>query len=745
MPGLLESDIGRHVEQFGEDLKHGILEGGRHLNAFGRQALGIPEMVGTMGAGVVSMIPAGYEAMLIGSMDEDKRPMGFRDENGVWHPSLMGNVPMTAADAAERRMRKGIEGYHEVMPQSQYAQELQGALGRDFEWIADKANRYVIDPSIQSGVGLGLAAPVIGTGMAALTGILETLPGPQKAATPARLAARTARAADVPVPRNDRGLLEFAARHDPTIVSPASLLRGENPVAPDALARAVELSRQPGPVGPGRRMRGSVDDTGGGKEVAKAQATRAGILEVIPERELAAREFNEMSTGVRAQDEFNQKLSEARQSMDLRGRASVDEALPENFDGTTYITPDGMAGFALSKDGYISHLFRHDNAPFAGTMGAAMTKARAAGARNLDAIDAGLAESYISRNAVETGRGPWDESLATPEMIEAFGVEKPDYVSMNVGGVIPTQKHSLLVPGGPGRPQNLLERYVPPRGEPQAVVDAFKGGRVARLNRLVDRGLAEGGDQWYWMGGMLDQFIVELGPKLGVERFDKLMALNAAVSPRSTVNQQIKRSSILYQRHVRGEDITEMYQPFGKESNPKNLEPAFPEGYGHLAHNIHMDAVRALEGGKPLSPLSQQKIASYFENLRGNYLPITVDTHNYQILTGRKTSPTLAQYPYLESRQFALAQRRGLEPAEWQSALWVGGKDITGVKDARNFPDAMNQRIAKTAEALDIPEAEVMVRFINGDTQLYSVMAAMFLGPAAYEKLMSGEEPANGT
>ena len=67
----------------------------------------------------------------------------------------------------------------------------------------------------------------------------------------------------------------------------------------------------------------------------------------------------------------------------------------------------------------------------------------------------------------------------------------------------------------------------------------------------------------------------------------------------------------------------------------------------------------------------------------------------------------------------------GLDPAEWQSALWVGAGDITGVDDVRNFPDAMNVRIAKTAEVLDIPEAEAFVRFMTGDTQLYSVMAAL--------------------
>jgi hypothetical protein len=101
--------------------------------------------------------------------------------------------------------------------------------------------------------------------------------------------------------------------------------------------------------------------------------------------------------------------------------------------------------------------------------------------------------------------------------------------------------------------------------------------------------------------------------------------------------------------------------------------------------------------------------------------------------------PTEAQYPYFESRQQELAARRGLDPAEWQSALWVGAGDITGVVDVRNFPDAMNVRIAQTAEILDIPEQEALVRFMNGDTHLYSVMAAL-LGAGVFKEASEAGE-----
>lgn len=481
-------------------------------------------------------------------------------------------------------------------------------------------------------------------------------------------------------------------------------------------------------------------------DAAKAEAVDAGLIQVMPEREIKAGEFGAMRPGVRSRESFNQKLSEARQGMDIKGRAQVDPELPADFDGTTYLTPDGMAGFAIDKDGYISHLFRNEGAEFKGAMGAALTKARAAGAKNLHAIDDYLVESYMRRGTVESERFNWDPNQSTLDMDLAFGDTQPDYVGMDIGGVIPTQKHSLIL--GP-RVQQELARFHAARGEPKAVTDAFKGGKVNRLNRIVDQGLAQGGDKWYWMAGMLDKFIVELGPEMGLKRFDDFMDLNAAVSPRSAVSTQIKRASVLYQRLVTGKSL-DLKQPKGTSANPKGLGPAFPPGYGHLAADIHASNVRELQpqGGiltGTWDPIEKPKITSYTQDMKGNYIPLTSDSHNRLIVMGQEGSPTAAQYPYLESRQGILAARKDLDPAEWQSALWVGGGDITGVRDVRNLPDAMNQRIAKTAEVLGIPEEEALIRFMHGDTRLYSVMGAMFLGPAAYEKLKAGEAPASET
>jgi hypothetical protein len=83
----------------------------------------------------------------------------------------------------------------------------------------------------------------------------------------------------------------------------------------------------------------------------------------------------------------------------------------------------------------------------------------------------------------------------------------------------------------------------------------------------------------------------------------------------------------------------------------------------------------------------------------------------------------------------------GIDPAEFQSALWVGGKDITKVRDARNLPAVINRSIARVAEDLDMPEQEVLIKFINGDVVLKGIVLgiATSFGAAVSSKQNSAE------
>ena len=122
------------------------------------------------------------------------------------------------------------------------------------------------------------------------------------------------------------------------------------------------------------------------------------------------------------------------------------------------------------------------------------------------------------------------------------------------------------------------------------------------------------------------------------------------------------------------------------------------------------------------STIDQPKITSYAANMKGNYAVITSDGHNNLIVTGRKGSPTKVQYPFIEGRQQDIAREMGLDGAEFQSGLWVGGGDITKERDTRNLPSAFNRSIARVAEDLDIPEQEVMLKFMHGDVILKSLV-----------------------
>lgn len=684
-----------------------------------------------------------YDSPMPGLTDEEARAAQADAARGTLEvpaaigSSVLADIPAGWAGLLSEEDRAGavekVRDEFTVAPRSKSGQRAMASIGNAIETIfgpATRANDAMLAAGQRNNV-----IPLVTVPLTGITALAEAIPGRR----PAAAAARAARAApdmppsgfggvgdvDVRPPQPMTGqYIKLAEAEGEFYMSPRAKehypIRGSDP------AFEAEMKRQGQAIAEtmGRKQRGSIDDTGAGREVLATQAARNTATNMTEDR-FKARDFNAMPSTNRAKDEFNQRLSEARQRMDPADAAQVDEALPKNFDGKTYMTSDGAAGFAVSKDGYVSNLYKMPGAP-PGAMGAALTKARAEGARNLEAFDTYLARGYINRGAVETGRFPWDPSQATPEIRAALGDKSPDFVQMDIGGQIPTQKHSNII--GP-REQNVLNRQPTPRGEPKVVAESFKGGRVNRLNRIVDKGIEAGGEKWYWMAGMLDKFILELGPELGVQRFDQFMDLNAAVSPRSSVAQQIKRASVLYQRQLKGMPIENLSHDM------------FPAGYGHMATTTaHRPAVdRVVREGAVGDPVKQPKIATYAENMKGNYQGVTVDSHNNLIVTGREGSPGGAQYVHLEGRQQQLAARRELDPAEWQSALWVGGGDITDVKDVRNLPDAMNQRIAKTAEVLGVPEEEALVRFMHGDTVLYSTMAAMF-GLGVHQAAQEAEE-----
>ena len=422
---------------------------------------------------------------------------------------------------------------------------------------------------------------------------------------------------------------------------------------------------------------------------------------------------------------FAQNQIAARNAMDPQGKAQVDAFDPEKFEGKTFMSKEGDMGFSMTEDGYVGHVFKMPGSQKSGALKAAMTKARGEGAKSLDAFDTYLVDQYAKTGAKEVAgqRHAWNPEYATPEMIQGLGKDKPDFVGMEIGGVFDEAKHSQQL--GPRPQQDLPRRWETPTGrpvqEPAQVAGMFGPENVQRLEGIAQQGIEQGGQRWYWLGGVLDEFITELGPELGVERFDKMMSYGAAVSPRSAVATEIKRASQLYNRNV------------GGLSNSPLVASMFDPGYGHLAtRTAHAPNVERLERtGNVGTGIEQPKVSSYEANKQGNYQPITVDTHNMQIVSGEARTPKKTEYPYLEYHQKKIAEEMGIDPAEFQSALWVGGGDITGVRNTQNYTQALNQRIAKTAEILDIPEQEAKIKRRSGDLLIKSLVGGIGTGMIA--------------
>lgn len=362
-----------------------------------------------------------------------------------------------------------------------------------------------------------------------------------------------------------------------------------------------------------------------------------------------------------------------------------------------------------------------------------MTKARAEGGTELDAFDTYLVDQYKKQGAVETGRAGWNPDYATAEIIDALGQKEPDFVSMNIGGYFPERKFSEIL--GP-RPQEALPRktHTPTGKEVQMPKSLKQGGyfdedNKKRIFELVDKGLERGGDKWYHLGGVLDAFVDHQGVDEGLRNFDEFMNFSSALSPRSKVAQELKRASVLRYMKKRGQDVSDI------------TKIDWPKGYGHLANKTaHAPAVKRIEEtGAIGSGVEQPKISSYAENRMGNYQPMTIDSHNNKILTGREGSPSANEYPFLERGQTEWAEELGLDPAEYQSALWVGADDITGVADSRNMTAAINQRIAKTAEETGLSEEEVAKKFMDADIILRMLMGGVGTGAVAGGMMMNNE------
>ena len=351
----------------------------------------------------------------------------------------------------------------------------------------------------------------------------------------------------------------------------------------------------------------------------------------------------------------------------------------------------------------------------------------------------------MARNAAKSTELPMDESARaarTEEMGAASTAQDQLFDLSNLGGV-------------PDVPQFDIPRYAPPRGVPERVVDLTSDPRVRdKMLEVIAVGEKMGGPMWYNTAPLREAFVAELGKTRGEEAFRKYIDFVAATSPRSEVGLNVRNASYYYRRLLSGQGM-----PAVGEANP--------HPYGHVAQQWHQMNARRV-AGEGLNPLRNPKTASFSENLAGNELPVSVDTHGFRLpailaedprflVTAFRSNPSAPrqnvraavegglmgmdeavkrpafwqaqprpnEYGALEQYNKSLAKEVGLSPRDTQASAWIGGAHLTGLASdsTKPFLGFLQDRVMLTAQKTGLDPREVLKRFIRGEMALISVGA----------------------
>jgi Large polyvalent protein associated domain 23 len=268
----------------------------------------------------------------------------------------------------------------------------------------------------------------------------------------------------------------------------------------------------------------------------------------------------------------------------------------------------------------------------------------------------------------------------------------------------------------PNVPQFNLPRFVPPEGVPEATQALAAPRNIARVNRAVEAGEALGGREWYNTEQLRQGFISELGEAQGNAAYRQFLEFVAANSPRTRVPENIRNASYFYGAAQRGEPLPETYLSGGYwRMRPQTQAPS---PYGIMP--IHVQNMAEILQGVGLPPLTRPKPASFVENLYGNQLPVTIDTHNMRLLTrGAEDVPAANQYGFLERLQQEQAARMGMTPAQYQASAWLGAGKETGLASpVEPFLRTLEDRIALTAQARGISKEQALREFIRAQRPL---------------------------
>jgi hypothetical protein len=309
-----------------------------------------------------------------------------------------------------------------------------------------------------------------------------------------------------------------------------------------------------------------------------------------------------------------------------------------------------------------------------------------------------------------TAKGPlWQHEVPGTERITAPMIRNPASPLFDYSPSTMRQR--------PNVPQFDLPRYVPPKGVPESALRLDTPANMRRLRNIAEQGAKIGGLEWYNMDQLKQLFISELGHNYGNALFEQYLGLLGATSPRTRVSENVRNASYYYKALITGEPTPERYLKGGHWRIKKETQAPYP--YGMMP--IHVQNVENIKaGGLPV--LQNPKPPSFIQNLAGNWQPVTIDVHNLRLLSGQREgrdAPSPTEYGYLEQIQQEQARRLGMDPAQWQASLWLGGAQQTGVKSGTDpMLKHFERRVEHTAEQRGQTKQQVLMDFIHGRAPL---------------------------
>jgi hypothetical protein len=279
--------------------------------------------------------------------------------------------------------------------------------------------------------------------------------------------------------------------------------------------------------------------------------------------------------------------------------------------------------------------------------------------------------------------------------------------------------------------------------------DAFTS---PKFRKWLEAGHGTG--NWYDTRKTQARAIVALGDKLGPQAFNEFIDHVAASTAMSRPENNIRRASWYRALNLQG-----MLNP--DELRSSTL--AAPEGMGHIANKAHHYATADLVQNGEVNKLANPKPASFGENLKMNWRPLTFDTRMANAtltakpkmtlgLAGEKPDATPRKWAYApieRAAQQAAAEAAkrgdlgdlpaGVDPtAAWQAQVWggIGRTSKSHMMSVNNpsFHEILDRLLKRSAERWGVTPGKANELFWKGQPLDLPLDAKLVTGPSRVRK-----------